>query len=312
MGWIRGDVWLDTDVLWFRKGAGEALEAVVPFAEPPAPPPGLIASRTRRDASRRRRSARRTRAAVLAVSPAVIFPLAAARNAAGQGPKLLAEDPPTQTFHLTPAMGGDRPVPGAVLVRSPATKPKRAQRSLRRVHALPKVDWHHATSVGLPFAGRLIDGTQLPASGPNWVTWDPVTDSVPNEPVRLYGNERTIHAILSVTAAYRAANPGAPRVVVGDISLEGGGPMTDEHVSHQNGLDADVYYPRRDRKLAAPVESSQIDRRLAQDLLDRFVAAGAQVIFVGYSTGLHGPAGVVVPYPNHEYHMHVRFPEPAR
>jgi hypothetical protein len=56
----------------------------------------------------------------------------------------------------------------------------------------PTIEWHHATSVGLPYEGRLIDGTQLPVEGPNWVTWNPVTDSVPNAPHRLYGNEHTI------------------------------------------------------------------------------------------------------------------------
>jgi murein endopeptidase len=87
--------------------------------------------------------------------------------------------------------------------------------------------------------------------------------------------------------------------------------MRDEHVSHQSGLDVDVYFPRLDRTLRAPTASGQIDRRLAQDLLDRFVAAGAQKVFVGYSTGLHGPAGVVTAYPGHEYHMHVRFQRPG-
>ena len=61
----------------------------------------------------------------------------------------------------------------------------------------------------------------------------------------------------------------------------------------------------------APIATSQIDHALAQDLLDRSVAAGAQVIFVGFGTGLRGPSGVVVPYPNHENHMHVRFPPPG-
>jgi murein endopeptidase len=84
----------------------------------------------------------------------------------------------------------------------------------------------------------------------------------------------------------------------------------DAHLSHQNGLDVDVYYPRLDRRLRAPIATSQIDRDLAQDLLDRFVAAGAQIVFVGYSTDLRGPSRVVVPYPNHENHMHVRFPRP--
>jgi murein endopeptidase len=172
------------------------------------------------------------------------------------------------------------------------------------------VEWRRATSVGLPFAGRLLDGTQLPVEGPDWVTWNPVTDSSPNRPHRLYGHERTIRAILSVAAAHRTANPDAPRLVVGDISLRDGGPMN-EHVSHENGLDVDVYYPRLDGRLAAPGGPGEVDRRLAQDLLDRFLAAGAKVVFVGRSTGLHGKAGVVVPYQNHEDHMHVRFPAPG-
>jgi murein endopeptidase len=205
--------------------------------------------------------------------------------------------------------GGDEPV--EEILREATSKPKRPDRSVARENAFPKIEWHHAIFVGLPYGGSLIDGTQLPVEGPSWVTWNPVTDSSPNAPNRLYGNERTIRAIVTVTEAYRAAHPRAARVVIGDISREGGGPMRDEHVSHQNGLDVDVYFPRLDRTLRAPRAPGEIDHRLAQDLLDRFVAAGAQMVFVGYSTGLHGPAGVVVPYPGHEYHMHVRFPRPG-
>ena len=142
------------------------------------------------------------------------------------------------------------------------------------------------------------------------MTWNPATDQVPNAPQRLYGNERTIRTIVELASAYRRANPRAPRLVIGDISRQGGGAL-DAHVSHQNGLDVDVYYPRRDRKLRAPLAPGEIDHRLAQVLLRRFVAAGAQMVFVGYSTGLRGPAGVVIPYPNHENHMHVRFPPPG-
>ena len=173
-----------------------------------------------------------------------------------------------------------------------------------------RIDWHRATSVGLPYAGHLVGGTQLPVTGQDWVTWNPVTDSVPNLGYRLYGNEHTIRTIISVFAAYREAHPRAPKLVVGDISFRNGGTM-DEHASHQNGLDVDIYYPRLDRHLSAPIATSQIDHHLAQDLLDRFVAAGAQMIFVGYSAGLHGPSDVVIPYPNHENHMHVRFPPPG-
>jgi murein endopeptidase len=156
----------------------------------------------------------------------------------------------------------------------------------------------------------LENGTQLPVEGPDWVTWNPNTDSRPNLPGRLYGHENTIRTIIKVLARYRRAHPSAPRVVVGDISLHSGGVM-DQHVSHENGLDVDIYYPRRDRWLQAPTSTAQIDRRLSQDLLDGFVAAGASKIFVGYATDLRGPRGIVTPYPNHENHMHVRFRNPG-
>jgi hypothetical protein len=300
MSWHRGELWLDTDISWFREGTRvPAVAGFAPAAIPStAPPPGLVASRKRRDAWRRRRYARRARATALAVSPAVMFGLAALRGGGEQSTPVAADDPPSQTLRLGPA-ATTRPS------RDPL--PKRVH-GVAQTDAPPRIDWHGARSVGLPYGGRLVDGTQLPLEGPDWVTWNPVTDSVPNAARRLYGTDRTIRAIVAVTAGYRAAHPHAPRVVVGDISRVGGGPMWDEHVSHQNGLDVDVYFPRVDGLLRAPRTPEQIDHRLAQDLVDRFVAAGAHVVFVGYSTGLHGPADVVVPYGGHENHMHVRFP----
>ncbi len=315
MGWRHDEVWLDTDVLWFREQprrrvadlalAMPAFGTDWPGAHPFLPAPtGLEASRRRRlakQAARRRRLATRTVPAIaLVVGSTSMVSISAFRHAgSGQGVGPLFEDPPSLTFQLDLAR----------LEAPRAAPPRRSTSStkLARATELSKVEWHHATSAGLPFSGRLVDGTQLPVEGPDWVTWDPITDSVPNLPRRLYGNEHTIRTVLSVISAYRTAHPEAPRVVVGDISLEGGGRM-DDHVSHQNGLDVDVYYPRLDRHLSAPIATSQIDLGLAQDLLDRFVAAGAQIVFVGFSTGLRGPGGVVVPYPNHENHMHVRFP----
>ena len=229
-----------------------------------------------------------------------MIPIGALRNRGGaQDIEPLLADPPSLSFRvddfsfqLPEAAAPDDAAPERAVEPEPV-----------------RVEWRHATSVGLQFSGRLVDGTQLPVEGPDWVTWNPVTDTVPNRSNRLYGHERTIRKILSVIAAYRAAQADAPRVVVGDISFRDGGRM-DQHVSHQNGLDVDVYYPRRDRDLSAPRATGQIDRELAQDLLDRFVAAGARTVFVGYRTGLRGASGVVVPYPNHEDHMHVRFPLP--
>jgi hypothetical protein len=320
MGWQLGEVWLDTEVLWFREqprtpfGLALPVPAVASDALETGPftpiTTGLVASRRRRlaaQAARRRRRATRTVPAVaLVLGSATMIPISAFRNGGGQDAGPLQEDPPSLTFRLD---GAFFPVPLAPVPRKRAPAPKPAARTLARAKEVAQVEWRHATSVGLPYFGRLVDGTQLPVEGRDWVTWNPITDSVPNLPNRLYGNERTIRTLLSVVAAYRTAHPEASRVVVGDISFRDGGSM-DGHVSHQNGLDVDVYYPRLDRYLSAPIATSQIDHDLAQDLLDRFVAAGAQIVFVGYSTGLHGPSGVVVPYPNHDNHMHVRFPQP--
>ncbi len=298
MGWRRGEEWLDADVVWFGEAAGAP--AVAGFVLPPLPsfgPVGLAASRQRREAWKRRR---RARATVLMVLPAVLVPPAVFRSGGVPGAEVILEDPPSLTLPVT-----TRTLEAEDAVRA-APDPKPSQKAAARSDALPKIDWRDATSVGLPWSGSLIGGTQLPVEGPNWVTWNPITDEAPNAPNRLYGNERTIRAIVSVIEEYRLSNPRAPRVVVGDISFKGGGPM-DAHVSHQNGLDVDIYYPRLDHSLREPRLPDAIDRRLAQDLLNRFLAAGARMVFVGYATGLHGPARVVIPYPNHENHMHVRF-----
>jgi Penicillin-insensitive murein endopeptidase len=314
MTWRAGEVWLDADVLWFREQpvalAAGALDpsVLVPVAN------GLDASRRRRleaqTARRRRRHATRTVPAVaLVVGSATMLPIAWLRHGEpARGAKPLQEDPPSLTHRLDDLIeAAETPLRVAGLRASlgshaaPASGP---------VDDFANVRWHGARSVGLPYAGYLVGGTQLPLGGPDWVTWDPVTESAPNLPDRLYGNPRTIRTLISVIRDYRAAHRYAPKVVVGDISRRGGGAL-DEHVSHQNGLDVDVYYPRRDHRLRAPAIVSQIDHRLAQDLLNRFVDAGAQMIFVGYSTGLRGPSGVVVPWPNHDNHMHVRFPPPV-
>jgi hypothetical protein len=309
VSWRRGEVWLDTDVPWLGDGA---LVPVVAGAEPArlprfVPDPGLYASRERRAAWQRRRRTRRARATAVVLSPAVVVALAGLRGQLDLRPWPLADDRLGANATLDAAslraIHDRRDVGGA--------QPAQVADGGSDAERVPAIRWNRASSVGLPYRGRLVDGTQLPVVGSDWITWNPVTDSAPNVPDRLYGNERTIRAVLSVTRAYGDAHPDAPRVLVGDISRSGGGPMTDEHVSHQNGLDVDIYYPRLDRQLRAARANGQVNWRLAQDLVDGFAAAGAQMIFVGYSTGLHGPAGIVVPYRGHEYHMHVRFPPPS-
>ena len=169
-------------------------------------------------------------------------------------------------------------------------------------------------SLGLPWEGRLAGGVELPAEGEHYVTWDGVLDRAPNRGWRRHGSRRLVRTLLHVVRAYAAAHPGAARVAVGDLSRPQGGDFgvrfgPPGHASHQNGLDADVYYPRRDGRERPPRRPRQIDRPLAQDLVDRFVAAGAVKVFVGPHTGLTGPPAIVEVLPAyHDNHLHVRLP----
>jgi hypothetical protein len=169
-------------------------------------------------------------------------------------------------------------------------------------------------SLGYPWEGRLVGGVQLAVQGERFFTWDPIRKRSPNRASRRFGNERLLRTLVRVLAAHRAAFPDGSRVGVGDLSRPRGGDFGSRfggigHASHQNGLDVDVYYPRRDRRERAPVRPSQIDRTLSQDLVDRFVLAGAEKVFVGPNTGMRGPPAVVEVLPaHHDNHMHVRLP----
>jgi murein endopeptidase len=193
--------------------------------------------------------------------------------------------------------------------------------SERRHRLEREIEWRHSTAAGTPNAGRLIAGVKLPPEGVNFATWDPIRWRAVNRPDRRFATDRMIRTILRVAKQYRAAHRGVPRLVIGDLSRPRGGSFDGRygelrefgtrtpdggHVSHQNGLDADIYYPRRDRRERAPSSLGQVDRRLAQDLVNRFVAAGAQFVFVGPRTGLRGKPGVVQPLDYHHDHLHVR------
>ena len=175
----------------------------------------------------------------------------------------------------------------------------------------PQIAYRQSVPVGVWWAGKLRRGVQVPAEGPDWFTWDPVRKRSPNRGWRRWGTDRLVRTVLDVVAAHRLENAPASHVGIGDLSRRHGGDFGVRfgglgHGSHQNGLDADIYYPRTDGLERRPYKPSQVDRELSQDLVDRFVAAGARTIYVGPSLGLKGPRRVVEPLVHHDDHMHVR------
>jgi hypothetical protein len=200
------------------------------------------------------------------------------------------------------------------LLAGPAQPFVRAQPTARAAPAArgaPARSVQPSLAVGLPFHGRLVRGIQLPSAGVGFVSWDAVEHRSPNRGWRRFSTDRMINFIERLGAEWQHVHPGAPRLLIGDLSRTHGGPFGAGygglgHGSHQNGLDADVYYPRRDGHERAVVNLSQIDHRLAQDLLDRIVRRGVQYAFVGPHTGLSGPRGVVIRLVHHDDHVHVR------
>jgi hypothetical protein len=210
---------------------------------------------------------------------------------------------------VLPAAGGGRQAVH-VTARLARTAPTPAQTAAA---AYPVVQVPNVGSVAVDATngGRLVNGLQLPEQGPYWVTWDAVLRRVPDRADRRWGTDRLISFLVTVLRDYRIAHPTAQRILVGDLSRPFGGPFGSDfgglgHASHQNGLDADVYYPRSDRALRAPDTPQDVDHALAQDLVSRFVAYGAQFAFVGLHVGLGGPPAVVQAIAHHDDHVHVR------
>jgi murein endopeptidase len=166
-------------------------------------------------------------------------------------------------------------------------------------------------AVGQPWQGHLRNGMLLPASGPGWVTWDPIRKRLVNRPWRRWGTDRLVATVTNVVGDYARRHPQAPPILIGDLSRPHGGDFGPRfgglgHISHQNGLDADVYYPRRDGRLRRAAQPEQVDRKAAQALTDAFVRAGAEYVFVGPSLHLHGPRDTVEVLAHHDDHLHVR------
>jgi penicillin-insensitive murein endopeptidase len=87
-------------------------------------------------------------------------------------------------------------------------------------------------AIGSPAAGCLQGAASLPPDGEGFRV-------VRISRKRFYGHPRLLDAIRDVGGKLRAAKGGT--LLVSDLSMPRGGPMTGAHGSHQTGLDADVW-----------------------------------------------------------------------
>lgn len=228
---------------------------------------------------------------------------------------LVAALVPLAAFEAGDGSGTAFGAPVAVIEGGPAVAPAPStpevvpDRPASERPADPKVAWRDSVAVGTPNAGSLVNGVRLPSAGAGYYTYDPATQRPPGGADRTWGTARLVHELLELGAWWSKAHPKAPRLGIGDLSREHGGPFTGPvvgHVSHQNGLDVDIRLPRRDGAEAA-VDPATYDRALTQAVVDRLVAQGASLVLVGPGLDVRGPSGIVMTWPNHDDHIHARF-----
>lgn len=132
-----------------------------------------------------------------------------------------------------------------------AAKAKKKVRRVKRPPPTPAKELFGAAKTAAPMAARAIGfyakgclagAAALPIDGPAW------------QAMRLSRNRNWAHpemiALIERLALEAKAHDGWPGLLVGDLSQPRGGPMLTGHVSHQIGLDADIWLtPMPDRKL---------------------------------------------------------------
>jgi hypothetical protein len=173
----------------------------------------------------------------------------------------------------------------------------------------PPVHWRDSRAIGTPNAGSLENGVRLPVRGAGYYTYNPATQAPPGGADRTWGTARLVHEVIDLGQWWARTHPKQPRLGIGDLSQEHGGPFTGPvvgHVSHQNGLDVDIRLVRSDGAERA-ADPKSYDRALTQAVVDQLVARGAQLVLVGPNLTLHGPTGIVMTWPAHDDHIHARF-----
>jgi murein endopeptidase len=163
-------------------------------------------------------------------------------------------------------------------------------------------------AVGAPWDGTLSCGVQLQVASTHFVTWDNALQIPYNRPWRRWGTARLVATVERIAADYHARY--GRRIVVGDLSRPRGGAFGPEfggegHASHQNGLDVDIYYPRRDGAEVPPFRVAEVHRRRAQWLVDR-AARDAGIVFTGPNLRLRRRSSRVRYLGNHDDHLHLR------
>ena len=158
-----------------------------------------------------------------------------------------------------------------------------------------------ASALPAPTGNNALVNTPLPQSGPGF--YSTVAAG------RRFGQAAAIQVLQAIAKGWQQAHPQGPRIGIGDLSHQGGGPMS-KHKSHQTGLDVDIRLPRNDgREAPSHIRDAAYSRALTQDLVNRILNNGIlRVEYIFFNdravSGVNSKTG-------HDNHLHVRFFPPS-
>lgn len=130
-----------------------------------------------------------------------------------------------------------------------------------------------SVSIGEPNRGYLADGVQLHAD-----------EHMLTRPKRNWGTQEAVNAIRTAAAAVSAKHGASQKIVVGDLSLPGGGRFP-PHKSHQSGRDADIgyYFNSVEPTALMRANPSTIDAARSWTFIESLLKDGkVQFLFVDY------------------------------
>jgi len=111
-----------------------------------------------------------------------------------------------------------------------------------------------ATSVGQYNNGCILNAKPLPKKTKGLRKINP-------DRKRHYGHQSMVAILKALGGDYRTRYPSPnERIHVADIASKRGGPQRPQHSSHQNGLDVDVIYLRRDQRESKTMDESFVNK----------------------------------------------------
>jgi len=117
-----------------------------------------------------------------------------------------------------------------------------------------------------------------------------------------WGRPALVYGIERAARRFKAANPSAPRLGVGDISLQNGGDISG-HASHERGVDADFRPIRNDGREGRSTRFQSNYSRTYTDRVIQLIRSETRVHLIFFNDlRIRG----VQRWPNHDNHFHVR------